>query len=47
MGGINLYLEKVQVKIQVRIKPENLLQNTAIFTGYNLSSNLTFLSGLI
>ena len=55
MWGINLYLEKVQVKIQVRIKPdiflrfkpENLLQNTAIFTGYNLSSNLKFLSGLI
>ena len=57
--GINLYLEKVQVKIEVKIKPDifigsvsrfktvNLLLHTARFIGHNLSPNLTFLSGFI
>jgi len=52
--GINLCLEKGQVKIQVRIKPdifprfqpENLLLNTARFPGSNLGSKLTYFPGL-
>ena len=51
--GINLYLENVQVRIQVRIKPDiflrfsNLNIFAARFTGYNLSYKITFLSGLM
>ena len=52
--GINLCLEKGQVKIQVRIKPdifpqfkpENPLLNTAIFPVSNLGSKLTYFPGL-
>ena len=54
LWGINLCLEKGQVKIQVRIKPgffprfkpEYLLLNTARFPGYNLGSKLTYFPSL-